>query len=414
MENVTYIGDYSFTYTALTQADLTSATHIGTHAFMKETMTDFTVKLGENLSSLGDNPFALCKLPAFTSTSVESFNGKDYETVIYTFDLGEKIRVIDGILYRVVPNGLELITYAGDEKTVSVATDTVRITARAFEGSSVQNVLLPYTLAAIGHKAFYACDDMALVTFTSYKSPILEEEYDLEHFNSGKNIPATGEYTFQTLDGKIATENGLGLLPYFMWNAADLPNNIYYGANFIDHIGHIEHPIVMVRPVNGQYYDSFILDQYFSVVIDGAAAADEVTLAAIAAINRLPENLTLADKHLVVAAREAYNRISTMEQRALVTNYDVLEQAEKRIADLEFLEMQNNQPEPPVEAPLAVVPFQFPTYAKVLIAIAACLILIRVIFAAVDLTRKQKQKALDASDADATTQEKSEDDSEDA
>ena len=72
--------------------------------------------------------------------------------------------------------------------------------------------------------------------------------------------------------------------------------------------------------------------------MDGAAAADDVTLAAIAAIDALPETVSLTDKPLVVAAREAYNRISTIEQRALVTNYAKLEQAEKRIKDLEYLE----------------------------------------------------------------------------
>ena len=80
------------------------------------------------------------------------------------------------------------------------------------------------------------------------------------------------------------------------------------------------------------------MGQYFGTVVDGAAAADDVTLAAIAAINALPETVSLADKPLVVAAREAYNKISTIEQRALVTNYAKLEKAEKRIQDLEYLE----------------------------------------------------------------------------
>jgi hypothetical protein len=123
-----------------------------------------------------------------------------------------------------------------------------------------------------------------------------------------------------------------------MWNAADTPQNVYYGANFVDYIGLTDGDLVMIRPANGKQYDSFIWGQYFATVVDGAAAADEVTLAAIAAIDALPETVSLEDKALVEAAREAYNKISTLEQRALVTNYSKLEKAEKRIQDLEYLE----------------------------------------------------------------------------
>ena len=44
-------------------------------------------------------------------------------------------------------------------------------------------------------------------------------------------------------------------------------------------------------------------------------------MAAMAAINALPDRVTLADEHLVIAARAAYNKISSVEQQALVTEY---------------------------------------------------------------------------------------------
>lgn len=157
----------------------------------------------------------------------------------------------------------------------------------------------------------------------------------------------TGTISFEETDGTQIELKGLGMIPYFMWNVAPNPYNIYYGANFVDYIGHIDSPIVMVKPVNGQCYDSFILAQYFGVSIEGAAAADKITLAAIEAILRLPDTVTLADKALVEAARAAYNSIATNEQRALYDKagyYEKLTAAEKRIADLEYLQNMNEQP----------------------------------------------------------------------
>ncbi|MBQ8415624.1 MAG: leucine-rich repeat domain-containing protein [Clostridia bacterium] len=345
MKNVVYVGDYAFAQTAIVSADLSAATYIGEQAFLKDQYTDFAVVIGECLENIGDNPFAMCHLIPFSSTITESANGKDYVTEIFTFDINEKIRVINGSLYRVVPKGLELIAYAGSDTDVIVADDTVRIAAMAFAGTDVSKVVLPYTVASIGHKAFFACKDLKLVAFNSYKAPILEEEYDITYFITGQNLPATGEYEFVGNDDEILIYDGLGIVPYFMWNVSSLPSNTYYGANFVDYIGHGNGDLVMVCPVNGMYYDSFVLTRYFGLQIDGAAAADEITLAAILAINNLPEKITLADKALVEFARAAYDRISTHEQQALVTNYDKLVQAEKRIRDLEYLENQDKDPD---------------------------------------------------------------------
>ncbi len=342
LARVTSVGDYSFAYTALTAADLTAATYIGTHAFLKEELTDFTVTLGSALADLGDNPFAYCRLRAFVSYETVEFNGKEYKTEVNTYTISDTVRVIDGLLYRVVPSGLELITYAGDASVVVVADNTVRISDMAFAGAPVTQVVTPYTLNAVGHKAFFGCEKLSMLTFASYIAPVLEEMYDVELFNGRQHIPATGKYDFNTHTGELVQYEGLGIVPYFMWNATDTPQNVYYGANFVDYIGLADGNLVMIRPVNGKQYDSFIFGQYFSTVVDGAAAADDITLAAIAAIDRLPETVSLADKPLVVAAREAYDKISTLEQRALVTNYAKLEAAEKRIKDLEYLESGNS------------------------------------------------------------------------
>ena len=324
------------------EADLTNAEYIGQFAFIKDQLTKFDVTLGAALKELGDNPFAFCDTGAFCLEDVFTFNGNDYTSPNYNYAISDAVQVIEGSLYQSVPNGLELVTFAFGADKFTVADKTVRISAMAFAASDVAQVKLPYTVYSIGHKAFYDCDELEFVAFTSYNAPILEEEYDFAYYVSGESLAATGDYTIIGADGKTeTTHTGLGIVPYFMWNAVETPSCVYYGASFMDYIGHVEEPILMVRPVNGKNYDSFIFSQYFSSVVDGAAAADPTTVKAIDAINALPESVSLSDKALVTEARRLYDLISTLEQKALVTNYTTLTQAEKRISDLEYLEENN-------------------------------------------------------------------------
>ncbi len=351
-EKASYVGDYAFACTAILNADLTGAKYIGTQAFYKENVTAFKVVLGTLVEDMGDNPFANCIIDRLSSTVTESFLDKDYTKVVYTFDLSSSIKVIDGSIYRVVPNGLELITWAGDD-IANVADDTVRISAMAFAGRDVRQVVLPYTVAAIGHKAFFGCNKLIFVSFASYEAPILEEEYDSYYYENMEHIPAIGDYEFQDYYGNPITYKGQGIISYFMWNVTSLPCNFFFGANFIDYVGNVENKVTMIRPSNGKYYDSFILNQYFDLRIDGASAPDDITLAAIEAIKRLPTNtkeITLGHKGMVEAARAAYNKIVSDEQRALVPSdvLSILTNAEQRIADLEYLAKDDEEITPPV------------------------------------------------------------------
>jgi len=206
----------------------------------------------------------------------------------------------------------------------------------AFAGSDVEMVTLPYSVKAVGHKAFFGCDKLTAMVFKSYDAPILEEEFDSTYYEALTHIPGTGDYgTYTDYDGSEVNIIGTGMLPYYMWNATDgMYSNVFYGANFVDYVGYVDNKLVMVRPSNGQHYETYILSQYFRLVVDGNAAADDVTLAAIAAINAIPEKVSYSDKHLVEAAREAYNKIATLEQQSLVKNYEVLVSAEQRIVAL--------------------------------------------------------------------------------
>ncbi|MBQ1206470.1 MAG: leucine-rich repeat protein, partial [Clostridia bacterium] len=332
------IGDYAFAYVAITEIDLTGAVNVGINAFMKEEYTPVTVILGEKLKQLGDNPFAMCKLDPFKSTVKTTVNGHEIEVDSFTFDISDTVSVVDGSLYCKTVNGLELITYAGiDKNNVTVADDTVRITAMAFAGSDVTRVKMPYTTTAIGHKAFYMCKDLEIVIFGSYNMPIFEEEFDPTYYDTLEHIPGTGDYgTYTDPSGNEVAITGNGTVPYFMWNVTGgMYSNIFYGANFIDYVGYVDTKPIMVSPINGVGYDSYICDQYFGYRIEGPAAPDKITVAAINAIKLIPERVTLADKAIVQAARAAYDKIATLEQMALVSNYNDLVTAEQRIAALE-------------------------------------------------------------------------------
>ena len=353
MGAVTEIAGYVFSHTALESADLTGAVTVGDYAFMKEELTPFTVTLGENLEVLGDNPFAFCDVAPFCQVEVTDFNGTQKESYNYNYTISDTVQVIDGSLYCKTGNGLELITYAGtDHENMQIAEDTVRIAGMAFAGSDIVRVTMPYTTTAIGHKAFFACDKLEMVVFGSYYAPILEEEFDPSYYESLAHIPGTGEFgSYTDYDGTEVVINGMGLLPYYMWNATDgMYSSVFYGANFVDYVGYVEEKLIMVRPSNGEQYDSFVLGQYFDVTIDGAKAPDDNAVAAINAIKAIPEKVTFSHKDIVEAARAAYDKIATLEQKALVTNYADLVSAEQRITALDPANQAPETPEDPQNA----------------------------------------------------------------
>ena len=335
---VTDIGDYAFAYTALSSADLTGAVTVGKHAFMKEKYGAFKVTLGDKLVSMGDNPFAMCVLAPFYIEESTEFNGNKYTEKNYTYAINDNVTVYEGSLYTRVPNGWEMVVYAGDSDRPVVMEDTVRVSAMAFAGADIEMAVLPYTVAAVGHKAFYECENLSTVVFQSYNAPIMEESFDPSYYETYEHVPGTGDYgTYTDYDGNEVAITGEGIVPFFMWNATGgMYSNAFYGANFVDYVGYVEDKLTMVCPVNGVGYETYILNHYFDLRVMGGAAADNVTLAAIKAIKAIPERVTLNDRALVEAARAAYDRIATTLQKGLVGEdlYGVLVSAELRLAAL--------------------------------------------------------------------------------
>ena len=330
LDKAVSIGDYAFYQTAVSNATLTSATYVGQYAFGYSNVTSVT--LSDNVKSLGDNPFVGCAIQTYGRTYEEEFNGEKYSVAEDTYDVNDTVKVIGGVLYQVLPNGnRELVSYpiANEASGYTVEEGTARIAAGAFaESKNLQYVTLASTLAAIGDKAFYGCEKLSVVVFQSYNAPDLEGEYNVSYLTY-YNLPFTG-----SLYNGYDTFEGLGVSPFYMWNAASSPTTFYFGANFVDYIGKVTDKLVMVKPVNGQNYTSFIFSQYFDTFVDGRTAAVEATLNAIAKIAEIPDFVTLDSESVVIAAREAYNLITSMDQQALVTNYRKLTDAESKITYL--------------------------------------------------------------------------------
>lgn len=337
LDKVTDIGNYAFAYTALTAVTLTDAENIGDHAFIKEKPTAFAVTLGDELKTIGDNPFALCVMKPFSTTEEQGSKDNRKTVTVTTYDVNKNVKVVDGSLYCKVPNGWELITYLGtDPMNAAVAEDTVRVTAMAFQNSKVKLVKLPASVAAIGHKAFFDCNSLEMVTFGSYNAPVLEEAFDPTYYEVYTHIPGTGDYgNYTDYEGNQVPIKGEGFIPFFMWNATGgMYSNVFYGANFKNYVGYVKNKVAMIRPTNGQHYDSYIYSQYFDLRLDGAVAADETTVAAINAIKKIPAKVAEEHRGLIETARAAYNKIATFEQQGLVTNYSDLITAEQRLAAL--------------------------------------------------------------------------------
>ncbi len=404
---VSNIGAYAFAYTDIRDIDISMATTVGDLAFMKESFTNVTLTVGKLLTDIGDNPFAMCLIPKDSLILTEdlSFDGVSVGTkIIDTYEISENIFVIAGSLYKKVPLGLELITYIGDNARVTVDEDTVRIGAYAFAGATtLEDIALPEKLNTIGHKAFFGCTSLDSVIFKSYNAPILEEEYDQDYYTSYDNLPGEGTYTVGIYDSRypnsqtLVDKVGLGIVPYFTWGITSRSSNFFYGANFIDYIGHGNKDVEMVRPVNGVSYDTFIYNQYFKDTQDGAAAPDAVTTLAINAIKKLVGvRINLSHEQLVIEARAAYDKIATELQRAIVSERltedgtsltNVLTSAERRIEALKSVA------ETPDEAPDEEEPIveENDNGVVIVIVITSVLLLVGVITVFI-IYRKKKMK----------------------
>ncbi len=357
LELATRIGAHAFEHSALTgELDLSKVVSIGDWAFAYNSIG--RAVLGKTLTEIGDNPFA-GNPTVFTSAENQT-----------TYDISENVFVSGGVLYRkrvfeggdllatrsvdgTQQNylyGLELIAYpaTAEDEAYAVEEGTVRIAAGAFMNAGLERVTLPDSLAAIGDKAFYGANALSIVIFKGFNAPILEEQYDPDYqIAHGEDANLPGPYIQNDLnpssDGESDRE--LGILPYGMWFVD--ATTYFYGANFVDYIGKAAGDLLMIRPKNGLGYENFIYGQYFELALDGPAAPNDSTRAVIRAITLLPEPRQINESNYaeikvsVQAARALYDAITSDEQRALITNYQKLRNAEDAI---KMIEGENTDP----------------------------------------------------------------------
>ena len=379
---------YAFTLTGIESIDLSNASLIDDFAFSQSALKN--VVLGERLEKLGENPFYGCDITSFGKTIETKHNGVVVETrVEETYDVNDRIKVVNGVLYQTIPTGLELVSYPKlkDQREYTVLDGTTRITAAAFAYSNLESVTLSNVLKAIGDKAFYGCDKLNVVTFTSYTAPLLEEAYNLDYLL----------YTNTPISGYFAGYQGLGISKYYMWNLTTNYTNFYFGANFKNYVGHITDNLIMVTPKNGQNYDSFILYQYFKTNIDGNFAPTLETLSVIELINNLPTNITLASEEVIKQAREAFASIISTEQQALVDNYTTLVKAESTLAYLKARE-EESKPVDPVEPEKPAKENKFGKFMANNAVGFICCGVVMIAFATTVIVMKRKDKKSDSTE----------------
>lgn len=170
-----------------------------------------------------------------------SANQEIGEELNENYSVGNSVKVVNGVLYQSVPNGLELVSYPKLKKATDYAVEsgTVRISATAFAGNeNLKHVTIASTVKALGDKAFYGCNALSVAVFLGYDAPALEEEYD-STYAATENLP------YNSGSGNVSVSK------YYMWNASASHGELfYYGATFVDRIGTSDKTLVMVRPAN--------------------------------------------------------------------------------------------------------------------------------------------------------------------
>jgi hypothetical protein len=240
--------------------------------------------------------------------------------VAFTFDTAQEnanFVAIDNVLYRYInkeKGEYELVCYPAGKATAetdgkrvySVVEGTLKVGAYAVYGlktGTIDEVVLPYTVNAIGHGAFFA-SGIKTYTFESIDAPTLENEHDW-------SIEQTIESIELKMQGKYKG---------------------YYYTNFETHIfnftSYVATPVAVSTlqlkyPENGVGYDNYIWNLYFGKKSTTGVHITDATRSARDMMNALEDAnvvkswlgggvtktyvMQYADK--VKAVRQTYNNI---------------------------------------------------------------------------------------------------------
>lgn len=294
--NIEYIGQVALRGTKIKTFDASSAKTISSLAFRGCTLLEKVI-LSKDITELGNQAF-------FGASSLEKLVVLDNGEEKSTFDINSYAKLVNNILYTKLANGnymLAAIPQALDIKTLEVM-DGVSYIA-PYSGNSnryITKIILPATVLAIGHYAFYGYNNLKSVEFQSFIAPKLESQY---------MAPENSLDTSYTL---LETDPGYSLLkPMFDFFGEQLN---YY--NFKALVGKRE-PISMTLPSNAvlQGYDSIVYEAYFGKVSDATrsdiVAMDTTTLNYLNNVVLIPSpsNVTLLDDELISQTVAYYNAL---------------------------------------------------------------------------------------------------------
>ncbi len=394
LKNVENIGEGAF-YGAesLLEVDLSSAKIIGGSAFA-ECYNLMNVKLGA-FEQLGSMAFSMTYIQELELTNLQTLTFDDsweelddagnwitvtgkktarlapgalagmYGLNKITVKGEGKLEAIDNVLYANTENGRVLMLYPGAKagKSYTVETDTVRIDDYAFYNTSrLQSITLPYTVSSIGSYAFFnelgdedldetmkeylnylGITDPAFVSrfvFEGVEAPVLEASYQEDGY---KTYIGEDEYGNPT----VYLEEGCGwAMGLFYSNFKGYLHDVVHAGTMKPAEDSLELGLSITYPENGVGYDAPTWKYYFSTRETSGYAAEYNTNRTIEAIAALPslEEIQLAkaeglaavkalSEERVQPARRLYNRITSAQQLALVTEYDRLLSVEKAIRD---------------------------------------------------------------------------------
>lgn len=342
LSHVETIGRRAFAGTALTTADLSACTLIGAEAFADTALR--AMYNANRVRTYGDHAFLNTALegtftfPASLASEIGAIGkGLFVGTKVKELALAGQntvYSVTDGVLFSVLPNGKTQLESYPPEKSgtaYKIPDGVVRVQDEAFRSAALPGeIIFPDSILAIGDKAFYGCTAKTY-RFEGLDAPVLETYIANVFANDAQ------KQIFSTASGVDRT-------------ASDAKAEEKYYANFSDYAALVLYPelsgveslgLRLIYPANAAGFETRIWKLFFADTEKSDIIPEPDTKAAIDAINAMPtveaiQALTsmtdkdaamklLAEyKALVSAARIAYNRVANADQRAFITNADVL------------------------------------------------------------------------------------------
>ena len=253
IENIEHFAAYAFYGTRLQSLPLSSAKYIGEVAFADGVYTVLEMPVVETIEQFAflNGQVSSITLPAtLQSVGSGAFAESSKLQAFKVLDGNNSFFAKDGVLYRYTnkqAGEYELVCYpaarAEADGEYVVEEGTVRILAYAFYGLNkkmVNAVVLPYSVGAIGHGAFYA-SGITKYTFESIQAPVLETEYRSE------------------ITDLIEEQSTIAYYKGYYYN--NFETDLYYFTKY----GRMQSPLTMCYPSNGKGYDNHVYSMYFGV-----------------------------------------------------------------------------------------------------------------------------------------------------